>query len=200
VIIDQDKSLNLVAVALPAWTAPAAFAQPATAAGATAHPPKIEIAKVTISDGDFSFTDRSIEPNVHVAMTSSRHRCGPLLGTLGKADVDLKATVDGVGPVAITGKLDLLSENKSADLNVDFKSVDLLPLSPYCGKYAGYELARGQLCLNIHAKMADRKIDTVNVVTLDQLTFGMRSTARRHDAAGTFRRGAAEGYGRQDCH
>jgi hypothetical protein len=173
VIIDQDKSLNLVAMALPAWTAPAAFAQPPIAAGATAHPPKIEIAKVTISDGDFSFTDRSIEPNVHVAMTQFGGTVAGLSsGTLGKADVDLKATVDGVGPVAITGKLDPLSENKSADLNVDFKSVDLLPLSPYCGKYAGYELARGQMCLNIHAKMADRKIDTVNVVTLDQLTFG----------------------------
>lgn len=168
VVMDQDKSLNLAAVAKQAGTAPAV-----TITGAAAPLPKIEIGKVTITDGDFSFIDRSLEPNVKIAMNQFGGTIAGLSsGNLGKADVDLKAAVDGVGPVAITGKLDPLSENKFVDLKVDCKSVDLLPLSPYSGKYAGYELARGKLFLDVTAKLADRKIAMANVVTLNQFTFG----------------------------
>jgi hypothetical protein len=166
--IDQDKSLNLAAVAKPTGAAPAAVKT-----GEAAPLPKIEIGRVTITDGDFSFTDRSLEPNVKITMNQfGGTLAGLSSGNLGKADVDLKATVDGVGPVAITGKLDPLSQNPFVDLNVDVKSVDLLPLSPYSGRFAGYELARGKLFLTIKARVADRKVDMANVITLNQFTFG----------------------------
>jgi Domain of Unknown Function (DUF748) len=89
-----------------------------------------------------------------------------------RSEVDLRASVDGVGPVTITGKLDPLAANLFVDLAVGAKSVDLVPLSPYSGKYAGYELARGQLFLDVKARVADRKVNMANVVTLNQFTFG----------------------------
>jgi hypothetical protein len=168
VVVDKDKTLNLAAVAKQPGPAPAAIK-----IGEAAPLPKIEIGKVTIIGGDFSFTDRSLEPNAKIAMNQFGGTIAGLSsGNLGKADVDLKAAVDGVGPVAITGKLDPLSENKFVDLNIDVKSVDLLPLSPYSGRFAGYELARGKLFLAIKAKVADRKVDMANVITLHQFTFG----------------------------
>jgi Domain of Unknown Function (DUF748) len=168
VVVDKDQSLNLAVVAKVSGPPPAE-----AKAGVAAPLPKIEIAKVTITDGDFSFTDRSLEPNAKMEVNQfSGTISGLSSGNLGRADVDLKATVDGAGPVAIAGKLDPLSENKSADLTIDVKSVDLLPLSPYSGKFAGYELARGKLFLAIKAKVADRKVDMSNVITLNQFTFG----------------------------
>jgi hypothetical protein len=89
-----------------------------------------------------------------------------------RADVDLKATVDGAGPIAITGKLDPFGATRFVDLKVDFKNVDLLPLSPYSGKFAGYELARGKLGLDIRAKLEGKQLDATNVITLNQFTFG----------------------------
>ena len=168
VVVGPDKALNLAAVAKQSGAAPAVGKT-----GEKAPLPKMEIAKVTITGGDFSFTDRSLEPNAKMAVNQFGGTIAGLSSrNLGRADVDLKATVDGVGPVAIVGKLDPLSENKFADLTVDVRSVDLQPLSPYSGRFAGYELARGKLFLAIKARVADRKIDMSNVVTLDQFTFG----------------------------
>ena len=169
VLVNADKSLNLATVAK---AAPAPTTAPVSPA-APAPGPKIAIGRVVFTDGDFSLTDRSLEPNVHLAVT----RFGGTMAGLSsenfaKADVDLKAAVDGAGPISITGKLDPLGAKKFVDLKVDFKNVDLLPLSPYSGKFAGYELARGQLNLAVTAKLDDRQLDASNVITLSQFTFG----------------------------
>jgi hypothetical protein len=80
--------------------------------------------------------------------------------------------VDGAGPVTITGQLDPLGPKPFVDLKIDFKNVDLLPLGPYSGKYAGYELARGQLNVDVRAKLDGKQLDATNVITLNQFTFG----------------------------
>jgi hypothetical protein len=135
--------------------------------------PVITVARVVISGGDFSFTDRSLEPNVRMAVTQFGGTIAGLSSeNLARAGVDLKATVNGAGPIAITGQLDPLGVKKFVDLKVDFRNVDLLPLSPYSGKYAGYELARGQLNLDVQAKLDDKQLDAANVITLNQFTFG----------------------------
>jgi len=184
VIVNADKSLNLARVArLP--TPPAAGPTPAPApapapspAGPAAPPPKIDVAKVVITGGDYRFTDRSIEPHVTMAMAEfSGTISGLSSANMAKADLDLRAVVNGAGPVAITGKVDPLGARPSFDLKVDFKNVDLVPLSPYSGKFAGYELARGKLMLDVKFLMDGKKIDAANVITLNQFTFGGKVTS-----------------------
>ena len=189
VVVNADKSLNLASIArsAPAPTAgttppPATPAVPAPAS-VPAPAPKIEIGKITISDGDYRFTDRSLEPNVRMAINQFGGTIAGLSSSnMAKADVDLKATVDGAGPVAITGKLDALGTSKTVDLKIDFKNVDLLPLSPYSGKFAGFELARGKLLLDVKVLVDGKKIDATNVVTLNQFTFG--APVKSPDATG----------------
>lgn len=179
VVVNQDKSINLAEVAAVGGATPPPKATgdkdaSPTAAPSTAAPlPKIEIAKVTITGGDFSLADHSLEPNVRMAVSQFGGTItGMTSANLGRGDVDLKALVDGVGPVSITGKLDPLGARKFVDLKVDFKNVDLVPLSPYSGKYAGYELARGKLNVDVQAKLDDKQLDVANVITLNQFTFG----------------------------
>ena len=176
VIVNADKSINLASVArLPT---PAAGATPASApvpspTAPAAPTPKIDVAKVVITGGDYRFTDRSIEPHVTMAMSEFTGTVAGLSSAnLAKADLDLKAVVNGAGPVAITGKVDPLGTKPSFDLKFDFKNVDLVPLSPYSGKFAGYELARGKLVLDVKFTMDGKKIDAANVITLNQFTFG----------------------------
>jgi hypothetical protein len=47
-----------------------------------------------------------------------------------------------------------------------------VPLSPYSGKFAGYELARGKLVVDVKLLVDGKKIDSANVITLNQFTFG----------------------------
>ena len=182
VVVNPDKSVNL-GVALGGTDtptreaeAPTAPAGPAAVTAANASPsasPTLAISRVVITDGDYRFTDRSITPAVNLSLNRFGGTLSGLSSTeAGKADVDLKAMVDGAGLIAITGRIDPLKEKKSIDLKVDFKNVDLLPLSPYSGKYAGYELIRGKLLLDLKVALEGSNIDAANVVTLNQFTFG----------------------------
>ncbi len=168
--LNGDKSLNLASI-VPAATPPG---EEATARVApTAPAVTINIGQVVLSKGDFSFADRSVEPNVRLALN-------PLAGTISglssengaKGNVDLKAMVDGAGPITISGQLAPLAETLFADLKIELRNMDLLPLSPYSGKYAGYQLARGKLVLDVRLRLDGKKIDAANVITLNQFTFG----------------------------
>ncbi|HEX2854568.1 MAG TPA: DUF748 domain-containing protein [Opitutaceae bacterium] len=180
IMVNADKTLNLATVAKPAAaptggepaSAPASRSSPTSSTPAAAAP-VIEIGKISISEGDFRFTDRSLTPAVSMAVAQFGGTISGLSSTNPtKADVDLKASVDGVGPVAITGKLDPLGEKTSVDLRIAVQNMDLQPLSPYSAKYAGYELARGKLLLDVKLLVDGKKIDATNVVTLNQFTFG----------------------------
>jgi hypothetical protein len=174
VVVNADKTLNLAlvtATAKPASAVPPTPAAPSS--GPAAPPPVIAIGKITILDAEARFTDRSVEPNVGLSVTKFGGTITGLSSTNpAKADVDLKAAVDGSGPVAITGKLDPLGATPSVNLVVDVKNVDLVPLSPYTGKYAGYELARGKLLADLKLGIDGKKLNSSNVVTLHQFTFG----------------------------
>ncbi len=186
VVVNADKSLNIAAALQPpAATPPTAEATPTVSAPpppanpapspapAPAAEPSITIARVVLAEGDYRFTDRSVEPAVNLAMN---HFGGTIAGLSstgeGQADVNLKAMVDGAGLVSITGRLDPLRAKKAMDLKIDVKDVDLLPLSPYSGKFAGFELARGKLLLDVKVALDGPKIDAANVLTLNQFTFG----------------------------
>ena len=176
VMINADRAVNLLAIMKPK-AAPAA-SDDATAAVKTedtaASPaPKIEVAQVLVKDGTFKFTDRSVQPEVSIGID---HFSGEIRGLSSnnpaRAKLAMRATVDGSGPVAISGQLDPLGPKMFIDLHVDLKDVGLTPFSPYTGKFAGYELARGKLFLDVNARLDNRNVDMKNAVTLQQFTLG----------------------------
>jgi Domain of Unknown Function (DUF748) len=176
VVLAHDGQLNVAGLLRkpgePSGSAEVApAADPATA---TATPvPTVEIGRVVINGGNFNFVDNSISPQVRMAVNNLG---GVLTGwsstNPGKGEVNLNAAIDGVGPLAISGKFDPLGKSIFADAKLSLRQVDLLALSPYSGKYAGYELARGKLFVDIQARVADRKLDMTNVITLEGFTFG----------------------------
>jgi len=110
--IDKDKSVNVIAILLGSRYSLVKSGQP-PAAGTPAAPPKVEVGKVVITDGDMTFADSSLEPNVHIAITQFG---GTITGLSSsnpaRADVDLKGVIDGTGQMAISGKLDPLGANR----------------------------------------------------------------------------------------
>ncbi|MFA6961011.1 MAG: DUF748 domain-containing protein [Opitutaceae bacterium] len=157
-----------VTVALPASPAPVASSAPA---------PVWSLGKFTLVNGSATLSDRSIKPAARIALD---HFNGTISGLssadLQRADVDISGKLNGTGKIAISGKLDAkaatLAPGALTEIVVDVKGVDLSPISPYVGTYAGYELARSGLTVDVKARLTERKIDTENVVTLNQFTFG----------------------------
>ena len=50
--------------------------------------------------------------------------------------------------------------------------MDLSPVTPYSGRYAGYTIEKGKLSLSLQYLIVKKKLDAQNRVFLDQLTLG----------------------------
>ncbi len=184
-VIETNRTINLVAALKPvgATNAPvdtnatvaaaAKPAKPATNTPASAALPPISIGTIVISNNSASFTDRSLTPNVNLAVLEFGGTIAGLSSSQSqRADVNLSAKVDGVGPVDISGHINPFSMTGNKDLKVTVKDFDLTPASPYSGKFAGYRIAQGKLNLDLAYDIVGRNLKSKNVITLDRFTFG----------------------------
>lgn len=147
-------------------------ATPASAKLEKAPPPPIRIDQVTLQGGTVNIDDEFIKPNYSAHLTEIGGRITGLSSDTGSAaDIDLRGSYDGA-PVTIAGKLNPLAALPSLDLKAEVRGVEMTPLSPYAGKYAGYALDKGKLSLFLTYRLAENRLEAENRIFLDQLTFG----------------------------
>ncbi len=141
--------------------------------GTTNAPMQISIGAIVITNTSIQFSDRSVEPNVNVALQDVNGSVSDLsTEQFAHAIVTLNAKVDGAGPVAITGTINPLNGAQTNDLKISVQDVDLTPTSPYAGRFAGYGIAEGKLNLDLNYELIGKKLASKNVITLDRFTFG----------------------------
>jgi hypothetical protein len=183
VVIETNKAINLLTALQPAETnAPTGSKFPVlsqkTAAFATNQldlttAPKIAVGSILISNAALEFSDRSVTPNVNLAISQAGGTISGISSEeLQHADIDLHALIDNVGPADITGHINPFSQTSTNEVKISVKDMDLTPASPYSGKFAGYRIARGKLNLDLEYSLVGKKLTSKNVITLDQFTFG----------------------------
>lgn len=181
IIVTPDGTLNVQGIVKKEGQPPAGE----TAGGApdnivTAKPPEspapptpVAIETVSFQGGRINFTDHFIKPNYSANLLEIGGRVSGLSSEETRmAEVDLRGKLENYAPLEITGKINPLRNNLFVDLKVDFKDMDLSPLTPYSGRYAGYTIEKGKLSLNLKYLIVKRKLDASNNVFLDQFTFG----------------------------
>jgi hypothetical protein len=174
-IVNSDGTINLALALQPAGVTAPVVTMPGAPAGKheTPEPMFIALDRFVLDNAAFDFVDRSLQPNVHISLNELSGQIDGLASSeLARATVSLQGKVDGLAPVAVTGKVNPLSAQAFTDLKIAMKNIELVPVGPYVGKFAGYELARGSLNVDVKCRVAQRKIDCTNVVTIDQFTFG----------------------------
>jgi hypothetical protein len=154
---------------------PRAPASAVAAASAPAGPlPDISVASIELTDARVQYTDRFIKPNYSADLSG-------LTGSLGAfstrapdlAALQLKGLVEGTGQLDVQGKLNPLVKPLALDVRARASDIELAPLSPYAGKYAGYNIERGKLTMNVHYQVQpDGHLEASNQIILNQLTFG----------------------------
>jgi hypothetical protein len=136
-------------------------------------PAKVSVASIVFTNTDLQFTDRSLRPNVDLAINNlSGSVAGISSDELQRADVNLHGMVDKTGLVELTGKLNPLNQKQPTELKVSIRNVDLHPAGPYSGKFAGYRLNKGKLSLDLDYHIEAGKIKSQNIITVDQLMLG----------------------------
>lgn len=180
-VIETNKSINLLNAlrmskpAAASTNAVKVVAAPKEPASTNSALPQISIGTIAITNTAISFTDRSIKPEVDLVIEDVNGSIAGLSSEqLQHADLNLNAMVDGVGPASITGHINPFTDQLTNTLKISVKDMDLTPASPYAGKFAGYGIAEGKLNLDLDYQIIGKKLDSKNVITLDQFTFGDR--------------------------
>jgi hypothetical protein len=135
--------------------------------------PKLSVDVLVISNAAVQFNDRSVQPAVSASIQQVSGTIANISSEeLRRADVDLSGRIERTGPFEVKGKINPLAQNAPTEVEMTLHNVDLIPGSPYSGKYLGYRLSRGKLNLQVNYSVAQRNLKARNVVVLDQFTLG----------------------------
>ncbi|WP_298831515.1 DUF748 domain-containing protein [uncultured Piscinibacter sp.] len=182
-VITEQGRLNLssVAAADGAASAPAATASAAPASASAASAPgtselpiAVAVGGVKLSSGRIDFSDRFIRPNYSANLTELNGTLGAFRsGTREMATLELRGRAAGTALLDIRGSLNPTADPLALDIQAKATDLELAPLSPYAGKYAGYAIERGKLSMEVAYKISpDGRLEARNQVILNQLTFG----------------------------
>ena len=177
-VLNAAGRLNVLDVVKKPEGAPVGAAKPAesdtTKLAAPAKPVlPIKIGKVTLQNGTVNYSDYFVKPNYSVNLTRLGGRVTGLSSAADTvADLDLRGRYANSAPVQILAKLNPFSANTFLDLKADVSGIDLVGFSPYSGKYAGYDIEKGKLSLNVAYKLENNQLTADNRLFIDQFTFG----------------------------
>ena len=150
---------------------PPAVASTATPSKSSSVPP-IRIGRVTLQGGRVRFTDNFVKPNYSANLAELG---GAVVGlssdASSTASVDLRGKVNDA-PLTIAGRINPLKGDLFLDLKANVDGMELVPFTPYSGKYLGYGIEKGKLSFDVAYKIDDRKLSAQNRLVLNQLTFG----------------------------
>jgi len=137
--------------------------------------PSITISSTVISNAALDLVDFSAAPALHWTVTGVNGQIGLLSSTnLQRAELQMTANAGGTAPVKIAGSLNPLNPAVDTDLTLTLEGMDLLPFDPYSGRYAGYQLRNGSLSLDLQYHIKGRKLDSENLIVVDQLALGTK--------------------------
>jgi uncharacterized protein involved in outer membrane biogenesis len=170
------------ASAAPAGPAPVGVAAAATPPSIPASAPPsrlpvtLSVGSTQLRNGKVDFSDHFIRPNYSAQLTELNGRLGAFGSDLrDMAALELHGKAAGTAILEISGALNPTVNPPVMDIHAKATDLELAPLSPYAGKYAGYVIERGKLTMDVAYKIdPDGKLLASNQVTLNQLTFGDR--------------------------
>lgn len=172
-VVDSDHKFNLLNVRVAPMPTVGINLAPAAATDAIPVPLDLTVGHASIEGGDFTLRDESTKPVVKVALQK-------FAGTIKNisprnpegGDVEMHGLINGTNPVTLTGRVSPLLKNPFAALVLKADGIDLMPLSPYFGKYAGFELERGTISIDTRTKLVEQQLDMQNTLRFEQLTIG----------------------------
>ena len=135
----------------------------------------VSVRRVRIEQGELDFADDSLRPG----FTAKIHE---LAGTTNGLSSDrstrsqfaLEGGIDEFGFARLSGSLNPFDIRNRTNFRVQMRNVDLVSVSPYAMKFAGYRIASGRLGLDLRYRVHENALEGDNHITLDQFTLGER--------------------------
>lgn len=147
--------------------------RPAEQRPAEQRPVLVSITRVRVEKGIVDYSDQSL---VLPFAAKIRDFKGVVTGITsdpaGRARLDFEGRVEDYGSARINGTLALFAPKRFTDIRTRFSNVDMPPLSPYSGTFAGRRIASGKLSLDLQYRIEDGKLEGDNKILLERFTLG----------------------------
>jgi uncharacterized protein involved in outer membrane biogenesis len=155
-------------------SAPAAAASAPAPASSAPLPIVVDVGGIRLVNARVDYADHFVRPNYSAALTELNGSLGAFSSaTRDMAPLQLHGRAEGTAILDVTGQVNPLARPLALDIEAKATDLELAPLSPYAGKYAGYAIERGKLSMDVAYKIAaDGRLEAKNQVILNQLTFG----------------------------
>jgi hypothetical protein len=178
-IISEDKKVNIVE-AFKSKDQDATEPQPkesspAPAAETPGNSFPVRVGRLSLENGIMDFADLSLRPQF---ATKIHELKGVVIGISSspgaRTQMELDGRVDEYGTSNIKGEINSFDPKEFTDISVVFKNVEMTNLTPYSGKFAGYEIDYGKLSLDLQYKIKDSKLLGENKIIIDTLKLGKK--------------------------
>lgn len=136
-------------------------------------PVKYYIGKLTLNDGRVNYADLQIRPNFKALVHDLDGSIGPISPKVDeKIQIALAGQVEAYGKFKGKGFVIPRTKRPTLDLGMNFHNIEMTTFTPYSGHFAGYEIKKGKLFLDLNYKLVNNRIKGSNKVLLDQFTLG----------------------------
>lgn len=133
------------------------------------------IGRIVIADSRLLFNDWQIRPAVSMHI---ENLAGEITGIASGPDARIEAKLTGRvgdhGSADVGGHLVPFAEAHDLKADVSFGNVEMTDFSPYAGRFAGYEIAKGKMFLDLRYTLVGNRLQGHNHALLDQFELGDR--------------------------
>lgn len=178
IAIAEDGSFNVNDVFAPA-RARADSIRAASGAGldsTSASPPPmpdIAIGRIRIDSGAVDFSDLSLPLPFATRVHSVKGEITALSPeNAAGSQLLIEGTVDEHGFAKASGFINVFDPVAFTDITVAFRNIELTDLTPYSGKFAGYQIKKGKLSLGLEYDIKQAQMKGDNEILLEKLTLG----------------------------
>lgn len=177
VVLSSAQRLNVSDVLRVPSAGPARA--PVPTASSTVEPMAIDVGEVAVEDLRLDFSDFYIKPNFALDLRSVKGSVkGLSTDSSSRARVKLRGILGAGAPVEIEGQLHPFAYDADTDIQIRWRNVPLPVFNPYSGRFAGYNIVRGDLASSLRYRVQRGKLDAQHHVRLDQLTWGDASDTK----------------------
>jgi hypothetical protein len=139
-------------------------------------PLPVKVDTFRVENGAALFADHSISPHfVMEAQNMNGTMTGLSSDSTSLVDVNIEGKIDHSASLKISGQVTPFSQKVYTDINMSLRDFEMVGLSPYAGKYAGYTLEKGRLSLALDYTLEENIVDGDNKILLQRLTLGQRT-------------------------
>ena len=164
ILIDKSGYLNLRKVT-----------SGADASSNATMPFSLEVGVIELRNGTAEFEDLSLLLPFHAQIHSANGTIRDVSSfAAAPATLALEGRVDKTGFVKVDGTLRLSNPMAASNINVEFRSIEMLGLTPYFAQFAGYQVKSGVLDLDVDYVVKDRRLVGDHTLVARDLVLGAK--------------------------